>query len=341
MTIKMKKITIKIISAISAFITALSLSSCSNTEKIETELYAMNTVINLSFYGEDGSQLVSSELNRLERLFSATDAESDIGRINNSSGKAVSVSKDTIEALNTAKSIYNETDGCFDPSVYPVVKLWGFTSDEYNVPGDNEIEALLPYVDYSKVQINGDTVTVPNGAQLDLGGIGKGYAGGSCRDILVENGITSAVLSIGGNVQTVGLKPDGSLWTIGLKNPDGGENLCNIEVGECAVVTSGGYERYFEKDGKRYHHIIDPKTGKPADGEYKSVTVICSDGAQADALSTAFFVGGEKVVKEYLKNHKDVNVILYTDNNELYISRAIESSIIFATGNERTLHYID
>lgn len=337
----MKIITIKIVSAISVLITALSISSCNNAKKIETELYAMNTIIKLSFYKEDGSQLVSEEINRIEKLLSVTDTESDVGQINCSGGQGVSVSKDTIKVLNTAKNIYNDTNGCFDPSVYPVVRLWGFTTDEYKVPDDNEIDALVPYVDYSRVRIDGSSVIVPKGMQLDLGGIAKGYAGERCRDILVKNGITSAVLSIGGNVQTVGLKPDGSRWKIGLKNPDGGENLCSIEVGECAVVTSGGYERYFEKDGKVYHHIIDPKTGKPASGGYKSVTVICQNGAQADALSTAFFVGGEKLIGEYLKNHKNVNVILYTDNNEFYISRAIEDSITFQTGKGQMLHYID
>lgn len=302
----------------------------------------MNTIIEATFYGKDGSQLVSSELNRIEGLLSVTKDNSDIGRINSSDGNLVEVSEDTKNVLTTAIDIYNESDGDFDPTIYPIVELWGFTTDNYRIPSEEELNKAMSLVDFSKVKLTDNTVAVPEGVKLDLGGIGKGYAGEKCCEILKANDITSAILSIGGNVQTVGLKPDGSLWTVALKNPDGGENLCKIKVGECAVVTSGGYERYFEEDGKRYHHIIDPKTGKPAESEYKSVTIICSDGARADALSTAFYIGGEKLIKEYLNKYSDLNVILYTNDNELFITREISDSVTLSGAvSEDKLYYID
>lgn len=302
----------------------------------------MNTVIEATFYEKDGSQIVSKELNRLERLLSVTKDNSDVGRLNLSGGKEVEISDDTKSVLETAAEIYKTSNGDFDPSIYPVVELWGFTTDEKRVPNDSEIQQALPLVDFSKVEITDNTVTVPNGMKIDLGGIGKGYAGKKCCEILKENGINSAILSIGGNVQTVGKKPNGQLWSVSLKNPDGGQKLCDINVGECALVTSGGYERCFEQDGKIYHHIIDPKTGKPAQSCYKSVTVICSDGARADALSTAFYIGGEKSVKDYLNSHSDINVILYTNDNELFITREISDSITLnGAVAEDKLYYID
>lgn len=298
-----------------------SLSACEGEDqKYESELYAMNTLVDLTFYGSDETAAVSAELNRLEALFSVTRENSDIGRLNSSQGKAIAVNKETIEVLNIAKGIYNETDNTFDPTIYPVVRLWGFTTDDFKVPTEEEIEAALKLVDFSKVEISADTVTLPQGAMLDLGAIAKGYAGKMCRDVLKENGVESAVLSIGGNVQTVGENPKDDYWKIALRNPDGGQYLCNILVGETAVVTSGGYERYFEIDGKRYHHIIDPSTGRPANSEFKSVTVVAEDGAVADALSTAFYVGGLELVKNYLAEHPEIGVIIYTVDDNLLIS---------------------
>lgn len=318
----------------------ISLCYCSNMQKIESEIYTMNTIVKLSFYGGDGTALVNKEMNRIEQLLSVTKSGSDISRINFSNGRQTEVNKDTVTVLRHAMEVFSDSHGCFDPSIYKMVRLWGFTTDKYRVPRDEEIKSNLPFVDFSKVKVSDNSVSVPLGVQLDLGGIGKGYAGARCREVLLANGIKSAVLSIGGNVQTVGLKPDGSLWTVAVKDPDGGENLCRVKIGECAVVTSGGYERYFDFEGKRYHHIIDPKTGRPAQSEFKSVTVICADGTRADALSTAFYIGGKKLLCEYLRQHVGVNVILYTSDNELIVTREIGSSIEVC-GNSKKLNYIN
>ncbi|WP_255883923.1 MULTISPECIES: FAD:protein FMN transferase [unclassified Ruminococcus] len=304
----------------------LILTGCNGGE-VKAQLYAMNTVVDLTFYGGDETALVSSELNRLESILSVTREQSDISKINASNGNTVTVSEDTANVLKTAQTVYSDTQGCFDPTIYPVLRLWGFTGDSFRVPADSEINGALEKVGFASVSIDGCSLTAPKGVELDLGGIGKGYAGKMCRDLLKKSSVQSALLSIGGNVQTVGLKPDGSRWTVALKNPDGGDALCKISIGECAVVTSGGYERYFEENGKRYHHIIDPKTGRPAESEFKSVTVICEDGAVADALSTAFYVGGREVISKYLSGNSDVEVILYTNDNKLEATSGIKENI--------------
>lgn len=304
----------------------LNLSSCS-VQEYSSQLYAMNTVVEVKFYGSDETQIVSGELNRIEKLLSVTNENSDISKLNYAQGESVAVSDDTVKVLETAFEIYADSHGDFDPSIYPVVKLWGFTTDNYNVPDNAQITSALKNVDFSKIEISDNSVRIPAETEIDLGGIAKGYAGQCIRDVLKDSGITSAIISIGGNVQTVGNKPDGSNWTIGLKNPDGGEKLCDIKVGECSVVTSGGYERYFEMDGKTYHHIIDPDTGRPAESDFKSVTVICDDGARADGLSTALYVGGFDLVKEYISSHSDVEVIAYTVDDKLAVTQGIYDKI--------------
>ncbi len=324
---------IKLIAALLLFNTTvfscISLTGCRAEEKkYEAQLFAMDTVIDLCFYGSDGSKTVSAELNRLESLFSVTREKSDISKINNSNGTAQRVSDDTLKVLEYADKAYSMSNGLFDPTIYPLLKLWGFTTDKYKVPSDSEISRAIKAVDYSRVKTEGNYVSVPKGTQLDLGGIGKGYAGDKCREQLLKSNIKSAVVTLGGNVCTIGLKPDGSKWRIALKNPDGGDYLCSIDVGECSVVTSGGYERRFESEGKVYHHIIDPRTGKPADSGFKSVTVICHNGAMADALSTAFFIGGEELIKDCLKKDGDIEAIAYANDGRLLISRGLESDVV-------------
>ncbi len=328
---KMKNKIRALISALAAVLSAAVLYSglygCGEAE-YKSQLYAMNTVIDLSFYGDDGQKTVSRELNRLESLFSVTRGGSDISKINSANGKTTAISEDTAKVLSAAKRIYDETDELFDPSIYPLLKLWGFTTEKYTVPSKADIESALTKVDFSRLKLDGNKATAPKGMELDLGGIGKGYAGDVCRSALKNEGITSAILSLGGNVCTVGLKPDGSKWLVALKNPDGGDYLCEIKIGECSVVTSGGYERSFESGGKTYHHILDPRTGFPAEGGLKSATVICADGAVADALSTAIFIGGERLAERILEEREDINLILYTSGGELLASRGIEGDIV-------------
>ena len=190
----------------------------------------------------------------------------------------------------------NAAGGAFDPTVYPLTSAWGFTTGDHRVPSTDELAALLPRVGYAAVQVDetAGTVTLEGGAQIDVGGVAKGFAADELRALLRERGITSALFDLGGNVTALGSKPDGSPWKVGVADPDDPGKLAGLlEVRDATVSTSGAYQRYFEgKDGTRYHHLLDPSTGYPAASDLASASVVGADGAQCDALSTACFVLG-------------------------------------------------
>jgi thiamine biosynthesis lipoprotein len=211
------------------------------------------------------------------------------------------------------------------------MELWGFTSGDYKVPKEKEIKKLLANMNSEDITLNEDTGEVAfekNGMKVDFGGIAKGYTSAEIMDIFKENGIESGMVSLGGNVQVLGTKTDGSPWKVAVQNPNSEEEYLGIlEAEDKAVITSGGYERYFEKDGTTYHHILDPSTGKPAENGLTSVTIVSEDGALADGLSTALFVMGTEKAKEFWKNHhEEFEVILFTDDGKLLISEGLETS---------------
>ena len=181
-------------------------------------------------------------------------------------------------------------------TVYPLAAAWGFTTGDHRVPSPDEVAALLPRVGYAAVQVDeaAGTVTLEDGAQIDVGGVAKGFAADELRALLRERDITSALFDLGGNVTALGSKPDGSPWKVGVADPDDPGKLAGLlEVRDATVSTSGAYQRYFEgKDGTRYHHLLDPSTGYPAASDLASASVVGADGAQCDALSTACFVLG-------------------------------------------------
>lgn len=192
------------------------------------------------------------------------------------------------------------------------------------MPSDSEITELLKNVGYERVHMEDGSVWLENGIMLDLGAVGKGYAGDLAAQILRDNGITSALLDLGGNIQTIGKKPDGSFWKLGLQDPFSEGTLGILEISNKAVVTSGAYERYFiGEDGKRYGHIIDPVTGYPAENGLASVTVIADEGRLCDALSTSLFVMGADRAMEYWQLHQNFDMILITEDGEIYLTDGI------------------
>ena len=317
----------KTIYILSALLALLPLTSCTTRQKeAQKTVYAMGTVHELRAFGDNAENAVAAaeeEILRLDRLLSRGFAGSEISKVNKEGGGAVSA--DTKAILQKGIEVSNETDGAFDMCIAPLVDLWGFYSKEYHVPADAEIAAALPKTNFKNIKLNGDDISLLNGAQLDTGGIAKGYLSDRVIEIFKEHGITSAIISLGGNVQTLGKKGDGSLWRIGIKDPEGGL-LGTLETLDKAVITSGGYQRFFEEDGKIYHHIIDPETGKPAESGLKSVTIITSDGALGDALSTAVFVMGKERGERLWKSRSDFDMILMTDTGGVYITEGIKDS---------------
>lgn len=214
----------------------------------------------------------------------------------------------------------------FDFTIYPLMKLWGFPSGEYHVPSKGEIGELLPLVDASQVRLDGMEVSLGEGQQTDLGGIAKGYTSARVMEIYKEYGITSGMVSLGGNIQMLNRKPDGSGWRVGIQDPAGdqGEVAAVLEAENQAVVTSGGYERYFEEDGNTYIHILDPRTGYPAEGDLASVTVVSADGTLADALSTALYIMGREGAVSYWKTYgEDFELVLITAEGDIYVTEGI------------------
>lgn len=298
-------------------------------DKKERSFFAMDTYITLTAYGDDDTdkvlQSAESEINELEKLWSVTDENSDIYKLNESG--SANVDDRTADLISFALDMNKRTDGAFDITLYPVLKAWGFTTGEYRVPADDEIARLLENTGSDKVKLNGNAVQIAENIQIDLGAVGKGRAGDIAAKKLKDSGVTSALLDLGGNIQTVGMKPDGGKWKVGIQSPFGEGSFATLSIGECAVVTSGGYERYFVQDGKTYWHIIDPKTGKPADSGIASVTVVGNDGGLCDALSTSLFVMGLDGAEKLWRESDDFEMIIVTSDGEIYATEGLENDI--------------
>lgn len=318
---------------LSALILALAVGGCSLPGGISPEVesasgtfFAMNTYLQFTAYGEnadEGLSAAQARIKELEKLWSVTEEGSDIYAANHSDGTAVLLHQDTADLVGFALEMAEETDGALDPTIYPILTAWGFTTDEKRIPSRQELESLQAQVGYERVLLDGVSLTLPAQMQLDLGAVGKGFAGDLAAEVLWEYGITSALLDIGGNIQAVGSRPDGSDWRLALRNPLGEGSLGTLSVSDCAVVTSGSYENYFEQDGKRYGHILDPDTGYPVENGLLSVTVIAKQGKLCDALSTALFVMGKEQAVRYWEDHQNFEMLLVTEAGEIFLTPGI------------------
>lgn len=272
-----------------------------NTEEFTT-IFAMDTVMSLQLWGKDAkaaAEKITETIGQLELTWSATRADSLLTRMN--SGEDVELIPEQKELLERIRALSERTGGAFDPQLHAVSQVWGFYDENHRVPTQAEIDAAMPET------------------QWDLGAAMKGYAGQVCADLLKDMKIDRAVLHLGGNIQTYGEKPDGSPWNIAVTNPDGGDAIGVVSVsGTASIVTSGDYQRYFEENGVKYHHILDPKTGYPADSGLRSVTVICRDGLTADALSTALFVMGLEEASRFWRESNDFEAVFITAEGTIY-----------------------
>lgn len=305
-----------------------------SVEKQEKTVYAMDTVMTLTVYpeqnGEDLSPVLDaaeSEIRRLDALLSIANEQGDIYRLNHDG--SASVTQETGLLVQRALSIAADTDGAFDPTVYPLMELWGFPTEQYRVPTQEALDTAEAAVGYDRVTVTHTdsdwNITLPEQGGLDLGGIAKGYTAHEVVEVLERQKVNAGILSLGGNVATLGRKPDGSCWKVAVENPDkSGDYLGTMELdGGMFAITSGAYERYFEQDGVRYHHILDPHTGYPADTGLLSVTVVSSDGTLADALSTALFVMGRDKAQNYWRQHSGEFDMILFDGTTLYTTPGV------------------
>ncbi len=322
-------------------ITAASLCGCRdnngimNNGKISEEtrdVFAMDTYMTLTAYGENAKDAIDEavdEIQRLDDMFSVGNKNSEVTILNDNGSEIIS--DETAYLFETASQIYKNTEGSFDITVYPLMVEWGFTNQKYNVPNQKKIDSLLKLIGTEKIEYDKKQkfISVPEGMKIDFGGIAKGYTSQCIMKIFEKNDLTGGIVSLGGNVQTYGKKPNGDSFKVGIEDPFGNEEYVGIlNVKNKAVITSGGYERFFEKDGEQYHHILDPKTGYPAKSGLASVTIVSDDGTKADGLSTALFVMGKEKAIEYWKQYgikENFDVILVEENGDVTITEGIES----------------
>ena len=309
-------------------IAVLLLSGCSvNPETISFE--SMDTFMQVSLYGDKKTaEAVQNEILRLEALFNANDPDSKVSELNQS---GFVEDEDVFKVLEGALKVSQSTDGALDPSVYPLVEEWGFISRDFHIPDKSTIDELLQPVDYTQIALNFNRTYIPEKMKLDLGAVAKGYAADRAKEILAENEVKSAILNLGGTVAAVGTKPDGSDWKVGISDPEStGGYFATVTLRDKIVATSGSYERYFEQDGKRYCHILDPKTGMSADSGVVSVSIISDNGLYCDALSTALFVMGAEKAQAYWKNQQDLppfDYILLDDTGKVYVTDGVEITL--------------
>ena len=301
----------------------------------EATSFAMDTIMTFTVIHEEGDEIIvdaEQEIRRLENLLSITLEDSEVSKLNAAAGKeAIAVSEDTMILLEAGKKLGAKTDGTFDIAISPVVKAWGFTEAEHHVPTQEELDVLLPLTDPADVVLdNGKVFLQKEGMAVDLGGITKGYASDKVAELLKENGVESAIISLGGNVYGIGTKPDGEKWQVALANPLDANDYCGlISIEDKAVVTSGGYQRYFEENGKKYHHIIDPATGYPAENGLLSVTIVCESGMEADVLSTALFVMGLEDALKYWQENGGFEAIFVTEAGEVVATEGADACFQF------------
>ncbi len=285
-----------------AAVCCLLLAGCSRAEQTAQRTsgvgFYFDTVVTFTLYGgEEGlMEKLHAACARYEGLLSKTVSGSDVDRINRAGGEAVQVDPETWAILKRAKEISALTGGAFSVTIAPVSALWDFTGGTRRMPSEDELAAALPLVDDSRIILGEDcTVTLAAGMMIDLGGIAKGYIADQAA-ALCRGHCNGAVLSFGGNIYTVGKKPNGSGFNVAVRDPQGeeGSAKCVVTVFDETVVTSGIYERWFEKDGVRYHHILDPVTGYSAVSDLAGATVICGDSMTADAVATACIVLGRE-----------------------------------------------
>ena len=282
--------------------------------------FACDTVVTIRAYTDQRTVDDAMRLIRdYERVLSKTVQGSDVWNLNHANGEPVTVDPETAQLLQLCQEIGERSEGAFDVTIAPLSALWDFTAEQPSLPDAKRLSEAATAVDWRNISIDGNTVTLRNGAQIDLGGIAKGYIADRVAAFLKDRGVRCACINMGGNVVVFGGKPDGSAWTIGIRDPQGtaeqSEEILSLKDG--AVVTSGNYERFFELDGVRYHHILDPKTGMPVDNGVASVTIEADCSALADALSTACFVLGPEASRSIV-THYDVRAIfLMTDDTRV------------------------
>lgn len=305
------------------------LSACGKKQENRKTLtgFYLNTVITLTVYDASSGEILDHCMalaDYYEKMLSRTMEGSDIWNINHSHGAPVAVHDETLELLRTALFYSEMSEGCVDPSVGTLSILWNFgDTNQKKVPSDTEIAEALSHVNYQNIKISENYVSLTDpDACLDLGFIAKGYIADKMKEYLLAKGVESAIINLGGNVLTVGSKPDGTPFKVGIQKPFAptGNTALSLEISDRSLVSSGNYERYFEKDGILYHHILSTTDGYPIDSGLSQVTIISDKSVDGDALSTLCFILGYEKGKELIDSLPDIEAVFITEDGEIYFS---------------------
>lgn len=299
-------------------------------EPISGTTFKLNTVISLSIYDSDDQSLIDEAFalcDKYEALFSRTNASSELYQLNHGTlpkdTNGYRLSPETAELIGKGLEYGRLSDGAFDIAIEPISSLWDFTSGEKHIPDAAAIEAALDSVNYQDIILTEDHVLFAKDKMgLDLGAIAKGYIADKMKEFLISKGVKSATINLGGNVLCIGSKPDGSAFRVGIQKPfaQRSETICVVDIKDQSVVSSGIYERFFEKDGQLYHHILNPATGYPYDTSLVSVSIISDKSVDGDGLSTTCFALGLEKGMELIDSLPNVYALFITDDYELHYS---------------------
>lgn len=336
-----KKGALRILCALLCAALMLPLAGCGETKESRSVLFAMDTTMTLVAYGknrEAGLAAAESVILSMDAMLDPEKPSSTVWAINHASGENVVVPGQVADMLSAAKQVYKQSGGALDLTVYPLLKLWGFIDKKYYVPNDGEILNELSRICFDQVVLTSFpssgtyTVSMPSYGEMSFGAVAKGCTADKAIAAMRAAGVTSGIISLGGNVQTLGLKPDGSQWRVGIEDPNspGTSYVGVLNVGETAVVTSGSYQRNFTDvtTGNTYHHILKPASGYPVSNNLVSATIICKDGTMADCLSTAMFVLGEVQSLNYWRSYGKTDgggfdMVLITKDNRIICTKGL------------------
>ena len=335
----------KVISLLIGIFLIFSLIGCTNSKDDSKPLskteYFMGTVVTVTLYDNKSEKIIDKafeEVKKIEQLVSINMDGTELDEVNNNSGiKPVKVSDDTYNIIKKGLEYSSLTNGSFDITIGPLVKLWSIGLPEAKVPTLDEIKGTLKYINYKDVEINDSEKTVflkKPGMIIDLGGIAKGYTADVIAQTLKDEGVEKAIIDLGGNIYALGEKSENTLWRIGIQNPDQtrGEIVGSINVKDKSIVTSGIYERFIEQDGVKYHHILSPESGYPYDNEIAGVTIISDKSIDGDALSTSVFSMGITKGLEFINSQPDTEAIFITKDLKIYLTEG--SQEIFKLTND-------
>jgi len=275
----------------------------------------------------------------IDNKMSKNKEESEVSAINSQAGKGyVSVSKETFDVIQKSESFYITSKGYFDITIGPLVELWDIGPTTGHIPDEAEIDNVLELINYNDIMFNESNYEIKLSKEnmvIDLGGIAKGYAADVVVDYFKSVGINKAIINLGGNVSVMGQKNEEDLWSVGIQNPlePTGSSLGILKAADLSVVTSGTYQRYFEADGIRYHHILDPKDGYPIRNSLQSVTIVTENSLRADALSTALFALGLEEGLSLANDDETIEAIFVTKENEIYLSEGIKNNFKLLRNN--------